>query len=262
MQMTPNDTVMTLEILTADALAPLRHGFFTRRGGASSGVYAGLNCGGGSGDQREIVAINRARVAQAMAVPPAALIGAWQAHTANVLTISDGDSAPSGQQADALVTDRPGLVLTVLSADCMPVLMADARAGVVAAVHAGWRGALEGVLEATIEAMLALGAARDDIVAVIGPCISQRAYEVGPEFLDEFLAEDTDNAHFFANGDGERYLFDLPGYGLSKLRAAGLGAADWTRHCTYSQPAQFFSYRRSLHEGAADYGRLISAIRL
>lgn len=253
---------MTLEILTSDALSPLRHGFFTRRGGASSGVYAGLNCGGGSGDQSEIVAINRARVADALAVPPTALIGAWQAHTANVITISGTDSTPSGQQADALVTNRPGLALTVLTADCMPVLLADAQAGVVGAVHAGWRGALDGVLEATVEAMVTLGAARDEIVAVIGPCISQRAYEVGPEFLDSFLAEDNDSARFFANGAGDRYLFDLPGFGLSRLRAAGVTAAEWTRHCTYSQPGQFFSYRRSLHEGAADYGRLISAIRL
>ena len=253
---------MTLEILTADSLSPLRHGFFTRRGGASSGVYAGLNCGGGSGDQREVVAINRARVAQAMAVPSAALVGVWQAHTASVVTITDTDAAPEGQKADALVTTCPGMALSVLTADCMPLLLGDARAGVVAAVHAGWRGALDGIIEATLDAMSDLGAAREDIVAVIGPCISQRAYEVGPEFLDAFLAEDGDNARFFANGEGDRYLFDLPGFGLSRLRAAGVGLAEWTRHCTYSQPAQFYSYRRSLHEGAADYGRLISAIRL
>lgn len=253
---------MTLEILTSDSLSPLRHGFFTRRGGASSGVYAGLNCGGGSGDQSEVVAINRARVAEAMEVPPSALIGAWQAHTANVVTVTNADNGPAGKQADALVTDRPGLALTVLSADCMPVLLADSRAGVVGAVHAGWRGALEGVLEATLDAMVALGAVRGDIVAVVGPCISQRAYEVGPEFLDSFLDQDADNVRFFANGEGNRYLFDLPGFGLARLRAAGVRVAEWTRHCTYSQPEQFFSYRRSLHEGAADYGRLIAAIRL
>ncbi|MFN3953453.1 MAG: peptidoglycan editing factor PgeF [Pararhodobacter sp.] len=252
---------MTLEILTSDALAPLRHGFFTRRGGASSGVYAGLNCGAGSGDQTEIVAINRQRVAQAMQVEPAALMGVHQVHSAEVAVLGD-DPLPAGLRADALVTDRPGIALSVLSADCMPVLLADAEAGVIGAVHAGWRGALEGVLEATLDAMENLGAEREAIAAVIGPCISQSAYEVGPEFLDAFLAEDPAYEWFFINGAGDRYLFDLPGFGLKRLRDAGAGQAEWTRHCTYARPEQFYSYRRSLHEGHADYGRLISAIRL
>ena len=253
---------MTLEILTADALTPLRHGFFTRRGGASSGVYAGLNCGGGSGDQSEIVAINRARVAQAMGAAQDALASVHQVHSADVVTVTAADDSLRQTRADAMVTDRPGLVLSVLTADCMPVLLADTRAGVIGAAHAGWRGALAGVLAATLDTMEALGAQRDAVSAVIGPCISQRAYEVGPELLDAFLAEDEANASFFANGTGDRYLFDLPGFGLSALRAAGVGHAEWTRHCTYSQPDLFYSYRRSTHEGAADYGRLISAIRL
>lgn len=250
---------MTLEILTADALAPLRHGFFTRRGGASSGIFAGLNCGAGSSDMADVVAINRARVAQAMAVPPEGLIGVHQVHSADVVIVR----APGPQgRADAMVTDVPGLALAVLTADCMPVLMADAGAGVVAAVHAGWRGALGGVLEATLDAMESLGADREDIAAVIGPCISQRAYEVGPEFLAAFEAEDPAHAWFFANGNGDRYLFDLAGFGLKRLRDAGVGHAEWTRHCTYSDPDLFYSFRRSVHLGEADYGRLLSAIRL
>ena len=251
---------MTLEIITADALAPLRHGFFTRRGGASSGVFAGLNCGAGSSDQSEIVSINRARVAEAMQVAPDHLVTVHQVHSAEVVPVS----APldTRHRADALVTATPGLALAVLTADCQPVLFADAEAGVIGAAHAGWRGARDGVLEATVEAMESLGATRARIAAVIGPSISQRNYEVGPELLEDFLADDPESARFFANGDGDRYLFDLPGYGLWRLRRAGAGQAEWTRHCTYADPERFYSYRRATHEGAADYGRLISAIRL
>jgi YfiH family protein len=150
----------------------------------------------------------------------------------------------------------------VLTADCQPVLLADPEAGVIGAAHAGWRGALSGVLEATVAAMAALGADPGRIRAVIGPTISQRAYEVGPEVLDAFMAEDADHARFFAAGRGDRLQFDLPGFGLARLRAAGVGQAVWTGHCTYSDPARFYSYRRATHEGQADYGRLISAIRL
>lgn len=253
---------MTLEILTSDPLSPLRHGFFTRRGGASSGVYHGLNCGGGSGDQTEVVAINRARVAQAMEVAPAALVGVHQVHSADVICVRTPDDLAARPQADAMVTDQPGIALSVLTADCMPVLLADTDAGVIGAVHAGWRGALDGVLEATLDAMVALGAERNEISAVIGPCISQRAYEVGPEFLDQFMAEDPGYNWFFANGEGDRLLFDLPGFGLHRLREAGVGHAEWTRHCTYARSDLFYSYRRSVHADEADYGRLISAIRL
>ncbi|MGD9862762.1 MAG: peptidoglycan editing factor PgeF [Pseudodonghicola sp.] len=251
---------MTLEILTSDTLAPLRHGFFTRRGGASSGVFAGLNCGPGSTDQTEAVAINRARVAGALDLQPEALVTVHQVHSADAVTVT-GPLADR-PRADALVSATPGVALAVLTADCQPVLFADHRAGVIGAAHAGWRGALDGVLEATVEAMEALGADRADIVAVIGPTISQRAYEVGPEFFDDFMMEDPESARFFANGAGDRYLFDLPGFGLHRLRRAGVGAAEWTRHCTYSDPDRFYSYRRSTHLGEADYGRLISAIRL
>lgn len=251
---------MTLRILTSDLLTPLRHGFFTRHGGASSGVFAGLNCGTGSSDQREVVAINRQRVAQALDVPPEALVAVHQVHSADVVTVTE--PLADKPRADAMVTATPGLALSVLTADCQPVLFADTAAGVIGAAHAGWRGALDGVLEATLDAMEALGAARADTVAVIGPSISQRAYEVGPEFFDAFIAEDPENARFFAGGAGDRMQFDLPGFGLHRLRRAGIGAAEWTRHCTYSDPDRFYSYRRSTHAGEADYGRLISAIRL
>lgn len=251
---------MTLEILTSDSLSPLRHGFFTRHGGASSGVFAGLNCGTGSSDQCEVVAINRARVAEAMQVAPDALIGVHQCHSATVLPVSGPLSEKP--RADAMVTATPGLALSVLTADCQPVLFADAQAGVIGAAHAGWRGALDGVLEATLDAMETLGAARANTVAVIGPTISQRAYEVGPEFFENFLAEDDENARFFANGADDRMMFDLPAFGLHRLRSAGIGQAEWTRHCTYHDADRFFSYRRSTHAKEADYGRLISTIRL
>ena len=251
---------MTLEILTSEHLAPLRHGFFTRRGGASSGIFRGLNCGTGSSDQRAAVELNRSRVAEAMAVAPEALVGVHQVHSADVVTVTAPlDSKP---RADAMVTATPGLALSILTADCQPILFHDAEAQVIGAAHAGWRGALTGVLEATLTAMEALGASRADIVAIIGPSISQRAYQVGPEFLDDFMADDPDNARFFANGSDDRMQFDLQGFGLHRLRRAGIGHAEWTRHCTYGDADRFYSYRRTTHDREADYGRLISSIRL
>nr|WP_309502810.1 peptidoglycan editing factor PgeF [uncultured Roseovarius sp.] len=251
---------MTLEILTADRLVPLRHGFFTRKGGASSGIFHGLNCGPGSSDQSEIVAINRARVAAAMQVPVDHLITVHQVHSAEVVAVNG--PLTERPRADAMVTRTPGLALGILTADCQPVLFADHSAGVIGAAHAGWRGALDGVLEATLDAMEDLGAQRSDITAVIGPTISQAAYEVGPDFLDEFLAEDPEASRFFANGKGDRMQFDLPGFGLYRLRNAGVGHAEWTRHCTYADADRFYSFRRTTHHGEADYGRLIATIRL
>ena len=251
---------MTLEILTSDALLPARHGFFTRKGGASSGVFAGLNCGQGSSDIAEVVKINRARVAEAMEVEPDNLVSVHQVHSADAVTVTGPmDERP---KADAMVTATPGVALAILTADCQPVLFADAEAQVVGAAHAGWRGALDGVLEATVDAMEGLGAQRANIHAVIGPSISQASYEVGPEFIDGFVDQDPETARFFINGEGDRYLFDLPGYGLHRLRQAGVGQAEWTRHCTYRDADRFFSYRRATHAGEADYGRLISVIRL
>lgn len=249
-----------LEILTSPALAGTPHGFFTRKGGASSGVFAGLNCGHGSSDLTEAVNVNRDRVATAMGVAPEQMVGVYQIHSAEVATVD----APLAEvvKADALVTDRPGLLLTVLTADCQPVLFADREAGVIGAAHAGWRGSFEGILEATLDAMEALGARRANISAVIGPCISQRAYEVGHDFMENFLVEDPENGRFFAGGPAGKPMFDLPAYSLARLRAAGVGAAEWTRHCTYSDPERFYSFRRTTHAREADYGRLISAIRL
>lgn len=251
---------VTLDIVTSPLLDGVAHGFFGRRGGASSGIFEGLNCGGGSSDQAEIVVMNRDRVADAMGVSPERLITVHQVHSATAVTLHD--RPVDRPRADAIVTNTPGLALAILTADCQPVLFADRKAGVIGAAHAGWRGALDGVLEATIAQMLAAGAQLGDIHAVIGPTISQRAYEVGQEFLERFLDEDPDSARFFINGENGRYLFDLPGYGLMRLRGAGIGSAEWTRHCTYSEEARFYSYRRATHRGEADYGRLISVIRL
>lgn len=250
-----------LEILTHHNLRPVRHGFFTRKGGASSGLFEGLNCGRGSSDQAEIVSINRARVADAMGVAPERLATVNQVHSADVVTITDPDQIPvaASTPADALVTSLPGVALGVLSADCQPVLFADPEAGVIGAAHAGWRGAQAGVLQATADAMRALGAT--DIRAVVGPCITQRAYEVGEEFFDEFTTDEPKNQQFFSGGPNGRPMFNLPGYGLAMLREAGVDA-EFIGHCTYSDPEKFFSYRRSVHQSQADYGRLISAIVL
>lgn len=252
---------MTLEILTHPMLDPLRHGFFTRKGGASSGLFAGLNCGLGSSDQNEMVTTNRARVAAAMGVSVDALATVSQVHSADVVTLKDDDDLKeiSKIRADGLVTARRGVALAVLTADCQPVLLADPVAGIIGACHAGWRGALSGILEATVEAMRDIGA--EDIRAVIGPTISQRAYEVGEEFMEDFMMEDPGYSRFFSGGPNGRPMFDLPSFGLFRLREAGV-EAEWSGHCTYSDPARFFSYRRATHEGQADYGRLISAIAL
>jgi polyphenol oxidase len=250
---------MTLEIITSDQLTT-RHGFFTRKGGASSGIFAGLNCGPGSSDMSEAVQINRARVADAMGVATDHLLTVHQVHSARVVAVT-GPLAIR-PQADAMVTATPGMALGILTADCQPVLFHDARARVIGAAHAGWRGTKDGVLTATLDAMEGMGARRADICAVIGPCISQAAYEVGPEFLQGFLDDDPANARYFANGRGDRALFNLPAFGLAQLRDAGVGQAAWTGHCTYGDAERFFSYRRTTHLDEADYGRLISVIRL
>jgi YfiH family protein len=252
---------MTLEVLTSELLAGTRHGFFTRRGGASSGVYAGLNCGPGSSDQREAVTLNRARVAAALGVAPERLLSLHQTHSTDVVFVGP-EGWTERPRADAAVTATPGIALGILTADCAPVLLHDPEAEVVGAAHAGWRGALEGVLEATVAAMAKLGARPEAIRAAIGPTISQRAYEVGPEFLDRFLDEEAGHGRFFVPGHGDRLHFDLPGFVLARLRAAGVADAGWIGACTHSDPERFFSYRRSTQAGEPDYGRLISAIRL
>lgn len=250
---------MSVGYLTSDLLSPVRHGFFTRRGGASSGVFAGLNCALSSSDQDDAVRINRARVAAAMGVAPDGLATVPQVHSADVLVVERGGAADG--PADAMVTSVSGVALGILTADCMPILLVDHEGGVVGAAHAGWKGALGGVIENTVEAMIGLGADRSRIRAAIGPAISQAAYEVGPEMLEDFMAEDADAARYFAQGKGDRLKFDLVGFGLGRLRAAGV-EAEWIGRCTYREPDTFFSYRRSTHRLEADYGRLISAVRL
>ena len=251
---------MTLEFLTSDTLTPIRHGFFTRAGGASLGIFAGLNCGMGSCDKNEFVSTNRARVAKVMDVAANRLIGVHQVHSTDVVVVDRPFDIPP--KADGLVTRTSGIALSILTADCQPVLFADAQSGVIGAAHAGWKGTQAGILEATIDKMIKMGAKRTQIHAVIGPTISQRAYEVGPEFRNIFLKDNPMNTCFFAIGKGDRMHFDLPSDGLLRLRACGIASATWTQHCTYFDPKRFFSYRRSVHNNDADYGRLISTIKM
>ncbi len=246
------------EPIRAPGLRPMPHGFFTRQGGVSTGLYESLNAGPGSRDDAAAVAENRRRVAAALGALH--LVSVSQVHGDRTLEVSAPWPA-ARPEADAMVTATPGLALGVLTADCAPVLLAEPRAGVVGAAHAGWKGALGGILASVVAAMERLGAARGQIRAVIGPTISQAAYEVGPEFLERFLDEDPAWARFFARGAGDRAQFDLPGFVLDRLRAEGV-EADWTGHCTYRDPARFFSYRRATHDGAPDYGRLVAAIAL
>lgn len=244
------------------ALTGIAHGFFTREGGVSTGLYASLNCGTGSQDARDRVLENRARVTTALGVAADRLATPYQVHGTDVVTVETVWEPGHGPKADALVTDRPGIALGVGTADCGPILFADATAGVIGAAHAGWRGALAGVADSAIAAMEALGARRARIVAVLGPSISQANYEVGPELVAQFTQADPANARFFAPSSRDGHaLFDLPGYTVARLKAAGVTAADMGL-CTYAEPARFYSYRRATHRGEPDYGRLISAIVL
>lgn len=243
-------------------LAGIRHGFFTREGGVSTGIYRSLNCGIGSDDKREHILENRARVAAALGVAPDKLATPYQVHSPDAVVVTDVWEPGNGPKADAVVTDRPGIALGVGSADCGPTLFADAEAGVVGASHSGWRGALAGVLESTIAAMEKLGARREKIVAVLGPTISQTNYEVGAELRQKFVDADEENLSFYIPASRpEHYLFDLPGFIVSRLAKAGV-AAKTVGLCTYADEARFFSYRRTTHRGEADYGRLLSAIVL
>ena len=251
---------MTLTPLTSDLLSEVSHGFFTRMGGSSTGIYHGLNCGKGSGDRPDAVQSNRAAVADFFGRPADHLQSVHQTHSSQVQILTAPLTA--AHKADAMVTATAGVILGVLTADCQPVLFHDAKARVIGAAHAGYKGAKLGILQNTLAAMETLGAQRQDICAVIGPCISQKAYEVGPEFLEEICHDAPDALRFFAQGRGDRYQFDLPSYSLDQLRAAGIKEAAWTGHCTYSAPDQFYSYRRSVHEHQPDYGRLISCICL
>jgi hypothetical protein len=243
-------------------LSGVRHAFFTRQGGVSEGVFASLNTGRGSGDDAGAVAENRARAAAALGRAPADLSTCYQIHSARPVVVDEplGEARPEG---DAVVTRTPGVLCGALAADCAPVLIADPQARVVAAVHAGWRGALAGVVEAAVAAMGKLGAAPERMRAAVGPCIGPASYEVGLEFPDAFVGADADNARFFApGGRAEKRLFDLPGFVLSRLATAGVPRAQWTGHDTLADEARFFSNRRAAHRGERDYGRLLSAITL
>jgi hypothetical protein len=244
------------------ALAGVRHAFFTRQGGVSSGVYASLNVGRGSDDAAADVAENRARAAAHFRAPPERLLSCYQVHSAEVV-VADGPWLGGAPQRDGVVTATPGLVCSALAADCAPILIADPHARVVAAAHAGWRGALAGVAQAAVRAMTDLGAEPTRMVAAIGPCIGPASYEVGLEFLTAFETADAANARFFAPGvSAEKRLFDLPAFVLAQLAAAGVENAEWIGRDTYAEPARFFSNRRAMHRGEPDYGRLLSAIAL
>ncbi len=241
-------------------LPGIAHGFFGREGGVSEGVYASLNCGPGSRDDPARVAENRARVMAALA-PGARLVTLAQIHSPKVHAIGpDWDGRAEG---DGMVTASPGLILGIQTADCAPVLLADAKAGVIGAAHAGWKGALHGVLKGVIAAMEGLGARRTDIAAAIGPCICQDNYEVGADFRERFLVEDPGSAGFFVPGvRPEHFRFDLPGYAASRLSRAGIGDITQSGLCTYPPQNGFFSFRRTTHRLEPDYGREISAIVL
>jgi len=253
-------------MLTAGALSGLdgiAHGFFTREGGVSSGVYASLNCGQGSADDPANVRENRARAMARLGLGAEALATAYQVHSADVAVVETPWSIDERPQLDALVSRTPGVALGILTADCAPVLFADADAGVVGAAHAGWRGALSGVLEATVSAMADLGAAPDRTVAAVGPCIARSSYEVGPEFHATFVADDGASADLFdpAPRNGH-FLFDLAGYVVRRLGALGLAGIDVLPFDTCADEARFFSYRRTTKNGGGDYGRSLSAIGL
>ena len=240
----------------------VRHGFFTRQGGVSNGLYASLNVGRGSLDDPAAVAENRRRAAAWFDAAPEALNVCYQIHSAHALVSVGvwGDERPEG---DAVVTATPGLICGTLAADCAPILLADPAARVVASAHAGWRGALTGIAEAAVAAMASLGADPARIVAAVGPCIGQASYEVGLEFFERFQADDPTSAAFFASGAApDKRQFDLPGYVLARLRRAGVARCEWTGHDTCADEARFFSNRRAFKRGEADYGRLLSAISL
>lgn len=252
--------MITLEALDGDGL---RHGFFTREGGVSEGIFASLNCGLGSRDDAERVAENRRRAMAALALAESGLATCHQVHSASVVVVDAVWPRAERPRADAMVTRRRGVALGILTADCAPVLFADAEAGVIGAAHAGWRGAVSGVLEATVAAMVGLGAAPARIRAGIGPCIAQPSYEVGPEFPAPFLAADPADADLFrAAPRAGHFLFDLAGYAARRLSRLGLGRIERTGGDTAADPQRFFSYRRSCLTREKDYGRELSAICL
>lgn len=252
---------MSVEAFRSELIANIPHGFLGRRGGVSEGEMWGLNVGYGSGDDRQLIAENRRRAIEAV-LPGAELATVHQVHSPSVVRVERPWEQDRRPHADAMVTDRPGVLLGVLTADCAPVLFADAEAGVVAAAHSGWRGAIAGVNEATIEAMEQLGAKRERIAAAVGPSVEQKSYEVDDAFRDRFLEADEANGRFFVAGPAGKPHFDLSGYIFHRLNKAGIAKAEALRLDTYSDPDRFYSYRRSTHLGEPSYGRQISMIGL
>jgi YfiH family protein len=246
------------------ALIPdIRHGFFTREGGYSKGLYAGLNCGYGSKDQAVDIDRNRRHVATALGLLADQLLNVYQIHSADTVTVEQAWPPKQGPRADAMVTTVPGLALAILTADCAPVLLADQRNGVIGAAHAGWRGALHGVVDAVLDAMIRLGAREQDIQAAIGPAISKPSYEVGRDLYDAVLAGEPQDKRFFSAGErDDHFMFDLTGYVADRLIRRGLKSVETVAHCTYLDDKRFYSYRRATHRGEPDYGRQISAITL
>lgn len=250
-----------VEVIRAGTLAAIPHGFLGRRGGVSQGIHAGLNVGAGSSDEQDAVSANRMRALAAVR-PNATLLTPYQIHSADCVTARAPFNNGVRPHADALVTDNPALALGIVTADCAPVLLADAEGGVVGAAHAGWKGALGGVTDTTIDAMLALGAERDRIVAAVGPCIARASYEVDAGFRRRFEEADQANERFFADGRGDHAQFDLEGYVTHRLAAAGVRRIEALGLDTYAQEERFFSYRRATHRGEPDYGRQIAIIGL
>lgn len=254
---------MTLESLLLSSVPGIRHAFFTRAGGVSAGIYAGLNAGLGSQDEPENVKENRRRMAAALDVAPERLLTLHQIHSPDVVVATEPWSSTARPRGDAMVTKVPGIALGVTAADCGPVLMVDPKTRVIGAAHAGWKGALTGVLEATIDAMEEQGAARDNVIVGLGPMLRQRNYEVGMEFVERFEQADADNARFFSSASRHGHaMFDLPGYIHARLAAAGVLMVDDIDLCTYADEDSFFSYRRATHRKEADYGRHVHAIVL
>jgi YfiH family protein len=250
-----------VEVFRAAALDAVPHGFLGRRGGVSVGEIAGLNAGLGAGDDDQAVQRNRSLAIEAV-LPGARLATVYQVHSPDCVAVSEPWPDAARPRADAMVTDRPGLVLGIVTADCAPVLLADRAAGVVGAAHAGWKGAWGGVTDDTIAAMERLGARRERIAAAIGPCIAQSSYEVDAGFADRFHAADADSARFFVPGRAGHFQFDLEGFVAARLAAAGLQQVERMALDTYPDAARFYSFRRATHRGEANYGRQISLIGL
>jgi YfiH family protein len=250
---------MTVEAITAKALEGVPHGFFSRRGGVSTGLYAGLNAGIGTRDDPEAIAENRRRAADAV-LPGARLVGLYQVHSADAVAVIQPWHDDHRPRADALVTATPGLALAILAADCAPVLLADREAGVVGVAHAGWKGALGGVTDSAISLMETLGARRTRIAAAIGPCIARASYEVSADFFATFAKADPANERFFVDGNPGHYQFDLEAYVANRLALAGLTRIETLGLDTYPQPERFYSCRRAAHRGEPDFGRQISII--